>query len=113
MKCPFCSSDDTQVRDTRSAADGQSIRRRRVCVNCDARFTTIERVQLRELAVVKNNNEREPFDRDKLARSFSLALRKRDVSSDKLESTINHLVRRIENTAEREVPTSSIGERGM
>lgn len=113
MHCPFCASDDTQVRDTRPASEGQSIRRRRQCGACGSRFTTIERVQLRDILVIKRGGEREAFDREKLARSFDLALRKRQIETDKLEMVINALVKRIESTADKEISVESIGQMAM
>src|SRR6478735_4325919 len=105
MRCPFCGADDTQVKDSRPTDDRGAIRRRRFCANCAARFTTFERVQLRELTVMKKNNQREPFDRDKLARSIYVALRKRRV-----ERIINSLVRQLESSGETEIPSDMIGE---
>lgn len=113
MRCPFCASEDTQVRDTRSSNEGQSIRRRRQCADCGSRFTTVERVQLRDIMVIKRGGERESFDREKLARSFDLALRKRQVETDKLELVINALVKRIESTADKEISVDNIGEMAM
>ena len=113
MRCPFCTSEDTQVRDTRSSSEGQNIRRRRQCSGCGSRFTTVERVQLRDIIVVKRGGERESFDREKLARSFDLALRKRQVETEKLEMVINALVKRIESTADKEISVDSIGEMAM
>src|SRR5690606_285886 len=98
MRCPFCGSEDTQVKDSRPTDDRSAIRRRRFCPNCAARFTTFERVQLRELTVVKKNGQREPFDRDKLARSIYTALRKRPVEPEKVERVINSLVRQLESS---------------
>lgn len=110
MRCPFCGHDDTQVKDSRPTEDNAAIRRRRYCPNCGARFTTFERIQLRELTVVKKNGERVPFDRDKLARSMSISLRKRPVPAEKVERLINSMVRRLESAGETEVPSSAIGE---
>jgi len=110
MRCPFCGHDDTQVKDSRPSEDGAAIRRRRVCPNCDARFTTFERVQLREIVVLKNDGTRKPFDREKLARSMKIALRKRPVDEEKLEQIINQLVRQMETMGEGEISTSKIGE---
>ena len=95
MRCPFCGADDTQVKDSRPTDDRGAIRRRRFCPNCAARFTTFERVQLRELTVVKKHGQREPFDRDKLARSIYIALRKRPVEPERVERIINSLVRHL------------------
>src|SRR5882757_7059838 len=98
MRCPFCGADDTQVKDSRPTDDRGAIRRRRFCPNCAARFTTFERVQLRELTVVKKNGQREAFDRDKLARSIYIALRKRPVEPDRVERVINSIVRQLESS---------------
>jgi transcriptional repressor NrdR len=113
MRCPFCGHDDTQVKDSRPTEDNSAIRRRRQCPACGARFTTFERVQLRELMVVKKNGGREPFERDKLERSLSLALRKRPVTPEHIERMINGLVRRLEVQGESEIPTDLIGEMVM
>jgi len=110
MRCPFCGFEDTQVKDSRPSEDNAAIRRRRFCPECDARFTTFERVQLRELIVVKNDGTKKPFDRDKLARSMRIALRKRPVDEDKLEQVINGLVRQMETTGDGEMSTKEIGE---
>jgi transcriptional repressor NrdR len=109
MRCPFCGADDTQVKDSRPTDDRSAIRRRRFCPNCAARFTTFERVQLRELTVVKKNGQREPFEREKLARSVYTALRKRPVEGEKVERVINSLVRQLESSGETEIPTDYIG----
>ena len=93
MRCPFCGFDDTQVKDSRPTEDNAAIRRRRICGNCGARFTTFERVQLRELTVVKSTNEREPFEREKLLRSMQIALRKRPVEAERLDRVVNSIVR--------------------
>ncbi len=110
MRCPFCGNDDTQVKDSRPTEDNNAIRRRRQCVNCGARFTTFERVQLRELTVVKSNGKRETFDRDKLLRSMAIALRKRPVERDRIERVVNGIVRRLESSGESEIPTTLVGE---
>ena len=110
MCCPFCSSEDTQVKDSRPAEDGAAIRRRRSCPQCNSRFTTFERVQLRDLAVLKTDGQREPFDREKLARSIRVALRKRPVDQDKLERIVNGIQRKLETEAEAEVTSRQIGE---
>ncbi|NTU76570.1 MAG: transcriptional repressor NrdR [Alphaproteobacteria bacterium] len=110
MRCPFCGFDDTQVKDSRPSEDNAAIRRRRFCPKCDARFTTFERVQLRELTVLKSDGSKEPFDRDKLSRSMRIALRKRPVDEEKLERLINGLVRQMETMGESEVTTKKIGE---
>ncbi len=110
MRCPFCGHEDTQVKDSRPSEDNAAIRRRRVCNHCGARFTTFERVQLRELVVIKKNGRREPFEREKLAGSMSIALRKRPVESERIERVVNSIVRRLESIGESEVPVESIGE---
>ena len=113
MDCPFCGNNDTQVKDSRPCEDGAAIRRRRLCAKCGARFTTFERVQLRELTVIKGNGRKSPFDRDKLERSFNIALRKRDVDPDVVSRTINELIRTLEQQGEGEIPTKTIGEMVM
>jgi transcriptional repressor NrdR len=113
MKCPFCGFDDTQVKDSRPTDDRTAIRRRRFCTNCGARFTTFERVQLRELTVVKRNGQREPFDREKLARSIFVSLRKRPIDQERIERVINSIVRQLESAGESDVPTDQIGELAM
>lgn len=110
MRCPFCSNEDTQVKDSRPTEDNSAIRRRRQCPNCGARFTTFERVQLRELTVVKSTGKREAFDRDKLLRSMTISLRKRPVEAERLERVVNGIVRRLESSGESEIPTKLIGE---
>ncbi len=110
MRCPFCGNDDTQVKDSRPTEDNNAIRRRRQCTNCVARFTTFERVQLRELTVVKANGKRETFDRDKLLRSMTIALRKRPVEVERIERVVNSIVRRLESSGESEIPTALVGE---
>tara|TARA_S200000501_G_scaffold346681_1_gene360333 strand:- start:110 stop:571 length:462 start_codon:yes stop_codon:yes gene_type:complete len=109
MRCPFCGHEDTQVKDSRPAEDNTAIRRRRFCPGCGARFTTFERVQLRELTVLKRNNQREVFDRDKLARSMTIACRKRPVDPDRMERVLNGIVRRLESSGESEIKVDSIG----
>ncbi|HVJ32172.1 MAG TPA: transcriptional regulator NrdR [Terriglobia bacterium] len=113
MRCPFCGNEDTQVKDSRPTDDNSAIRRRRQCTNCGARFTTFERVQLRELIVVKSNGQREPFDREKLLSSMQISLRKRPVDAERLERVVNGIVRRLESSGESEIPTSVIGEAVM
>ena len=110
MRCPFCGNQDTQVKDSRPSEDHSTIRRRRQCTNCGARFTTFERVQLRELTVLKSSGKRETLDRDKLQRSISLALKKRPVESERLERVVNGIVRRLESSGESEIPAKHIGE---
>ncbi len=113
MRCPFCGNDDTQVKDSRPTEDNAAIRRRRVCGNCGARFTTFERVQLRELTVVKSGGDREPFDREKLMRSMRIALRKRPVDVERVERVVNSIVRQLESSGETEIPSKQIGEMAM
>jgi len=113
MRCPFCGNDDTQVKDSRPTEDNTAIRRRRQCPNCAARFTTFERIQLRELIVIKTNGQRAPFDRDKLVRSMMIAMRKRPVPPDRVERVANGIVRRLESLGEAEIPSTVIGEMVM
>jgi len=113
MRCPSCGSLDTQVKDSRPSEDSSAIRRRRLCLTCNFRFTTFERVQLRELVVIKRNGRRVPFDRDKLARSVEISLRKRNVDPDRVEQTISKIVRELESLGESEVTTETIGETVM
>lgn len=113
MRCPFCGHGDTQVKDSRPTEDNSAIRRRRYCPDCASRFTTFERVQLRELAVIKKDGEKSPFDRDKLMRSLSIALRKRPVEDDRIERIVNSIQRRLETLGESEIPTKVIGEMVM
>ena len=110
MKCPFCGCDDTQVKDSRDADDNTAIRRRRECSECGSRFTTFERVQLRELVVVKKNGEKTMFDRDTLARSIAIAVRKRPVSEERVEKIVNSIQRRLESSGEPEIQSRTIGE---
>ena len=110
MRCPYCGSLDSQVKDSRPSEDHAAIRRRRVCPDCGGRFTTFERVQLREITVVKRNGKRAPFDRDKLARSIEVALRKRPVEPERVERLINGVVRQLESQGEGEVTSEAIGE---
>src|SRR5579872_1433813 len=110
MRCPFCGHDDTQVKDSRPTEDNSAIRRRRFCTACGSRFTTFERVQLRELVVVKKNGQRVPFDREKLARSIAIAVRKRPVDPDRVERIVNSIQRRLESSGETEIATTAIGE---
>lgn len=109
MRCPFCNNEDTQVKDSRPSEDGSSIRRRRFCPSCNSRFTTFERVQLRELTVVKNNGERRLFDREKIAKSMAIALRKRPVDADAVEMAINRIVQKLESEGESDIPTRRVG----
>jgi transcriptional repressor NrdR len=110
MRCPYCGSLDTQVKDSRPAEDSASIRRRRVCPDCGGRFTTFERVQLRELMVVKKSGRRVPFDRDKLQRSVEVALRKRPVEPERIERLVNGIVRQLESMGDAEITSDKIGE---
>jgi transcriptional repressor NrdR len=110
VRCPFCGHDDTQVKDSRPAEDGSAIRRRRACGSCGQRFTTVERVQLRELTVVKADGRRVPFDRDKLIRSIRLALRKRPVQEERMERMVTGIVRQLEATGDGEVASRQLGE---
>jgi transcriptional repressor NrdR len=109
MRCPYCGGEDTQVKDSRPSEDNTAIRRRRVCVTCGGRFTTFERVQLRELMVVKRSGRRVPLDRDKLARSVAIALRKRPVDPERVEQMVSGIVRQLENLGESEVTAEQIG----
>ena len=113
MRCPFCGDPDTQVKDSRPTDDGGAIRRRRNCTACGQRFTTIERVQLRELVVVKADARRVAFDRDKLTRSIRVALRKRPVDEDRVERIVNGIVRQLEASGETDIASSAIGEQVM
>jgi transcriptional repressor NrdR len=112
MRCPFCAHEASQVKDSRPSEDGAAIRRRRQCEACGARFTTFERVQLRDLTVVKKTGEREPFDRDKLARSIAIACRKRDISPDRIDRLVSSIQRQLETRGD-EVKASEIGEAVM
>ncbi|MCB1386701.1 MAG: transcriptional repressor NrdR [Nitratireductor sp.] len=109
MRCPYCTSTDSQVKDSRPTEDGSAIRRRRVCNDCGGRFTTFERVQLRELMVAKKSGKRAPFDRDKLERSVHTALRKRDADPDRVERMISGIVRQLESRGEGDIPSGEIG----
>ena len=110
MRCPFCSNEDSQVKDSRPTEDNTAIRRRRICDQCASRFTTFERIQLRDLVVIKSNKEKEVFDRDKVFRSLSMALRKRNIDQEKIEKIINAIVRKLENSGDTEINSSLIGE---
>lgn len=110
MRCPFCSNEDTQVKDSRPTEDNTSIRRRRICDQCGSRFTTFERIQLRDLVVIKTKGQKENFDRDKMFRSLSLALRKRSVDNEKIEKIVNAIVRKLENSGETEIKSNIIGQ---
>lgn len=113
MRCPFCTHGDTQVKDSRPTEENASIRRRRFCPACGSRFTTFERVQLRELTVLKKNGEKTPFDRNKLERSLKIALRKRPTDDDRIERIVNGIQRRLESLGENEIPTKVVGEMVM
>ena len=110
MRCPFCGHEDTQVKDSRPSEDGGAIRRRRFCANCGQRFTTIERTQLRELTVVKSDGRRMPFEREKLARSIRVALRKRPIQEERIERIVNGIVRQLEAAGDGDVTSKHIGE---
>jgi len=113
MRCPSCGSLDTQVKDSRPTEDSAAIRRRRVCLTCNFRFTTFERVQLRELVVIKRNGRRVPFDRDKLMRSLAISLRKRPVEPERVEELVSKIVRELESMGESEITSETIGEAVM
>ncbi len=110
MRCPFCGREDTQVKDSRPTEENAAIRRRRVCPDCGGRFTTFERVQLRDLTVVKRGGRKVPFDRDKLSASIAIALRKRPVAEDRVERMVTGIVRQLESSGESEIASSAIGE---
>ncbi|MDP6344263.1 MAG: transcriptional regulator NrdR [Alphaproteobacteria bacterium] len=110
MRCPFCGHNDTQVKDSRPTEDNAAIRRRRFCVDCGSRFTTFERVQLRDLTILKKNGQRVPFDRDKLIRSIHIATRKRPVDEDRIERIVNGIQRRLESSGENEIQSEAVGE---
>lgn len=113
MRCPFCAHENSQVKDSRPSEDGSSIRRRRQCEDCGARFTTFERVQLRELTVVKSEDRREPFDRVKLERSVAIACRKRPVAQERIDKLVSSIQRQIETSGESEIASTTIGEMVM
>jgi len=113
MRCPFCGHAESQVKDSRPSEDGAAIRRRRACPECGGRFTTFERVQLRELTILKRSGRRSPFDREKLARSISIATRKRPVDQERVDRMINGIVRQLESMGETELPSSVVGEMVM
>ena len=110
MRCPFCSNEDSQVKDSRPTEDNTAIRRRRICEQCGSRFTTFERIQLRDLVVIKTNGQKEVFERDKMFRSLSMALRKRNIDNEKIEKIVNAIVRKLENSGENEIKTNIIGQ---
>jgi len=109
MRCPYCGAADTQVKDSRPTEDAAAVRRRRVCVECGGRFTTFERVQLRDLTVMKRSGRRVPFDRDKLMRSVQVAMRKRPVEEERVERMVSGIVRQLESRGEPEIPAEEIG----
>jgi transcriptional repressor NrdR len=113
LRCPFCGHEDTQVKDSRPTEDGSAIRRRRFCSGCSQRFSTVERVQLREITVVKTDGRRVLFDRDKLARSVRIALRKRPVDEERIERIVNGIVRKLEASGEADISSKAIGEQVM
>lgn len=113
MRCPFCAHDDSQVKDSRPTEDNTAIRRRRQCESCGGRFTTFERVQLREVIVVKSGDEREPFDRSKIERSVALACRKRGVSQERLDQLVSGIQRQVETQGDSEIASARIGEMVM
>ncbi len=110
MRCPYCASENTQVKDSRPTEEGTSIRRRRICEACGGRFTTFERVQLRELSIIKRSGRRVPFDREKLHHSVQISLRKRPIEPDGIERMVSGIVRQLESMGEAEIPSSAIGE---
>ena len=110
MRCPFCGKDETQVKDSRASEDGAAIRRRRSCTSCGSRFTTFERIQLRDLFVIKRNGKKIPFERDKLLKSMLMALRKRQISDDDIERAVNGIVRQLESNGDNDVQSKLIGE---
>lgn len=113
MRCPYCAGENTQVKDSRPTEENTSIRRRRICPDCDGRFTTFERVQLREMVVVKRSGRKVPFERDKLSKSIEIALRKRPVEPERIERLVSGLVRRLESSGEAELQSTAIGEMVM
>jgi transcriptional repressor NrdR len=110
MRCPYCASESTQVKDSRPTEENQAIRRRRICEDCGGRFTTFERVQLRELVIIKRSGRHVPFDRDKLSRSVEVALRKRPIEPERIERMVSGIVRQLESMGETEIPSSAIGQ---
>jgi len=110
MRCPFCGHAESQVKDSRPSEDGAAIRRRRLCPECAGRFTTFERVQLRELTILKRSGRRTPFDREKLVRSISIALRKRPVDPERVDRLVNGITRQLESMGETELPSNAVGE---
>ena len=110
MRCPYCSGENTQVKDSRPSEENTAIRRRRVCPDCGGRFTTFERVQLRELTIIKRSGRRVPFNREKLAHSVDIALRKRPIQEERIERIVNGIVRQMEASGESDIPSKQIGE---
>ena len=110
MRCPFCGKDDTQVKDSRASEDGATIRRRRLCTSCGSRFTTFERIQLRDLIVIKRNGKKIQFDRDKILKSMLMALRKRQTNDEAIDRAVNGIVRQLESSGENEIQSKFIGE---
>ena len=110
MRCPFCGKDDTQVKDSRASEDGATIRRRRLCTSCGSRFTTFERIQLRDLIVIKRNGKKIQFDRDKILKSMLLALRKRQTNDEAIDRAVNGIVRQLESNGDNEIQSKFIGE---
>ena len=113
MRCPFCGHMESQVKDSRPSEDGAAIRRRRLCPECGGRFTTFERVQLRELTILKRSGRRSPFDREKLVRSIAIATRKRPIDTERVDRMVNGIVRQLESMGETELPGSAVGEMVM
>ena len=110
MRCPFCGKDDTQVKDSRASEDGATIRRRRLCTSCGSRFTTFERIQLRDLIVIKRNGKKIQFERDKILKSMLMALRKRQTNDESIDRAVNGIVRQLESSGENEIQSKFIGE---
>lgn len=110
MRCPFCGNLDTQVRDSRISEDGESVKRRRYCPNCDSRFTTFERVQLKEMMIVKKNGEKKIFDSEKLKKSIEMAVRKRPVTQVQVDKLVNNIIKQLEMEGDNEIPSSKLGE---
>jgi transcriptional repressor NrdR len=110
MRCPFCGKEDTQVKDSRASEDGATIRRRRLCSSCGSRFTTFERIQLRDLIVIKRSGKKIPFDRDKLVKSMLMALRKRQTNDEAIDRAVNGIVRQLESSGDNEIQSKFIGE---
>ncbi len=113
MRCPYCAHEDSQVKDSRPTEDSAAIRRRRQCEGCGARFTTFERIQLRDIAIIKSTGSSEPFDRDKLAKSIAIACRKRDIDAVRIERLVSGIQRQLETSGDSEVPSAKIGELAM